>query len=77
MMLMMPIPPIHPTAAINVVVFWGLICFLVALFLLGTTLWVVTSRRIAQKQSQMKETDREYEEFPQFSYNKQPQVQQK
>ncbi len=77
MMLMMPIPPIPPTAATNVVVFWGLICFLVALFLLVTTLWVVTSRRIAQKQSQMKETEREYEEMPQFPYNKQPQVQQK
>jgi uncharacterized membrane protein YozB (DUF420 family) len=76
MLCMMPIPPIPPTAAINVVVFWGLVCFLVALFLLVTTLWVVTSRRIAQHQSQM-EAKREYEELPQFPYHQQPQVQQK
>jgi len=61
---MMPLPPIPPTTAIHVAVYWGLICFLVALFLLVTTLWIVTSRRIAQKQSQMKETMRQYEEIP-------------
>lgn len=60
MMSLSPIPPIPATAAINVVVFWGLICFLVALFVLGTTLWVVTSRRIAQKQSQIKEAEQQY-----------------
>lgn len=64
MLLMLPIPPIPPTAAINVVMFWGLICFLIALILPVTTLWVVTSRQIAQKQFQMKEAKREYEEFP-------------
>jgi hypothetical protein len=77
MLSVMPIPPIPPTTAINVAVYWGLICFLVALFLLVTTLWIVTSRRIAQKQSQMKEAKRQYEEIPRFPYHQQPQVQQK
>ena len=76
MHMMMPIPPIPYSTAINDGVFWGLIGFLVALFLLVTLLWVVTSRRITQKQSQIKECERQYEAFPLFPFNEEQQVQQ-
>ncbi len=66
---MMPIPPIPPTTAINGVVIWGLIVFLVALFLLVTILWVVTSRRITQKQSQIQEAEWQYKASPPFLYD--------
>jgi len=73
---MMPIPPIPHTTAITDVVFWGLIVFLVAMFLLVTILWIVTSQRINQKQSQIQEAERQYEASPLFPYNEQQQVQQ-
>jgi hypothetical protein len=73
---MMPIPPIPTTTAINDVVFWGLIGFMVVLFLLATILWIVTSRRISQKSSQTQEAERQYEATPPYPYNEQEQVQQ-
>jgi hypothetical protein len=74
MQAMMPIPPIHATAMSSGVLFWGMIGLLVALFLLATILWIVGSRRIAQRQSQVKEAVRQYEAFPQFQYDEPPQV---
>ena len=61
MQALMPIPPIHATATSSDVLFWGMIGLLVALFLLATILWIVGSRRIAQKRSQVKEGVRLYE----------------
>jgi hypothetical protein len=74
MQAMMPIPPIHATAMSSAVLFWGMIGLLVALFLLATILWIVGSRRIAQKQSQVKEAVRQYEASPQAQGGEQPQV---
>ncbi len=71
---MMPIPPIPTTMTFNVVLFWWMIGFVLALVLLATALWVVGSRRIAQRQSQMKETEQQYEAFPLLPYDEQPQV---
>ena len=73
---MMPIPPVPPTTAINGVVFWGLIGFMVVMFLLATILWVVTSRRINQKSSQLQEAERQYEASSLFPYPEPPQIQQ-
>lgn len=74
MQAMMPIPPIHATATSSDVLFWGMIGLLVALFLLATILWIVGSRRIAQKQSQVKEAVRQYEASPQPQYDEPPQA---
>jgi hypothetical protein len=74
MQAMMPIPPIHATATSSDVLFWGMIGLLVALFLLATILWIVGSRRIAQRQSQVKEAVRQYEASPQPQYDEPPQV---
>ena len=74
MQAMMPIPPIHATATSSDVLFWVIIGLLVALFLLATILWIFGSRRIAQKQSQVKETVRLYEAFPQPQYDEPPQA---
>ena len=74
MQAMMPIPPIHATAISSDVLFWGMIGLLVALFLLATILWIVGSRRIAQKQSQVKEAVRLYEASPRAQGGEQPQV---
>jgi hypothetical protein len=64
--LMMGLPPIHPAAATSSdVVFWMLIGFLVVVFLAVTALWIVGSRRIAQRQSEVKEAEWRYEAFPQ------------
>ena len=68
MHLMMPIPLIPTTMTSSDVLFWGMIGLLVALFFLATTLWVVGSRRIAQKQFQMKEVERQYDKQPQVHY---------
>ena len=74
MQAMMPIPPIHATAMSSDVLFWGMIGLLVALFLLATILWIVGSRHIAQRQSQVKETVRLYEASLQPQYDEPPQV---
>jgi len=74
MQAMMPIPPIHATATFSDVLFWGMIGLLVALFLLATTLWIVGSQHIAQKQSQVKEAVRLYGASPQPQYDEPPQV---
>lgn len=71
---MMPIPPIHTTMTFNVVMFWGMIVFVLALFLLATIIWIVGSRRIAQKQAQMKEAERQYEALPLPQSDEQPLV---
>ena len=62
---MMPIPPIHAAATSSDVLFWGMISLLAPLFLLATILWFVGSWRIAQRQSQIKEAGRQYDEQPQ------------
>jgi len=75
--LMFGIPPIPLHTATTTsydVVFWVMIGLLVALFLLATTLWVVGSRRLAQRQSQMKEAGQKYEASPKPQYDEQPQV---
>ena len=71
---MMPIPPIHTTMPFNFGLFWWMIGLMVALFLLATILWVIGSRRIAQRQSQIKEAERQNEASPTFPYDEQPQV---
>ncbi len=58
----------------NVVMFWGMIVFVLALFLLATILWIVGSRRIAQKQAQLKEAERQYEASPLPQPGEQPLV---
>jgi hypothetical protein len=75
MHMMMPIPPIHTTMPFNFVLFWWMIGLMVALFLLATILWVIGSRRIAQRKSQIKEAEWQKEAFPPFPYDEQPQVQ--
>jgi hypothetical protein len=65
MHMMMAIPPIPTTLTSSAVMFWGMIGLLVALFLLATTLWVIGSRRIAQRQ---------YEASPRLQYDEQPRV---
>jgi hypothetical protein len=60
MQAMMPIPPIHATATSSDVLFWGMIGLLVALFLLATIQRIVGSRRIAQRQSQVKEAVQQF-----------------
>jgi hypothetical protein len=65
MHMMTAIPPIPTTMTSSDVLFWGMIGLLVALFLLATTLWVIGSRRIAQRQ---------YEASPRFQYDEQPVV---
>ena len=71
---MRPIPPI-PTIMTSIVVpFWWMIGLIVALFLLATILWVIGSRRIAQRQSQIKEAERQNEVAPPFPFDEQPQV---
>ena len=74
MQALMPIPPVHATAISSAVLFWGMIGLLVALFLLATILWIVGSRRIAQKQSQVKEGGRLYEASLQPQSDEPPQV---
>jgi hypothetical protein len=56
------------------VLFWWMIGLMVALFLLATILWVIGSRRIAQRQSQIKEAEWQNEASPPFPYDEQPQV---
>ncbi len=63
---MMPIPPIHTAMPFNFVLFWWMIGLMVALFLLATILWVIGSRRIAQRQSQIKEAELQNEVAPPF-----------
>jgi hypothetical protein len=74
MHMMMAIPPIPTSMTSSDVMFWGMIGLLVALFLLATTLWIIGSRRIAQRQSQMKEAEGQYEASPLLQYDEQPQV---
>ena len=71
---MMPIPPIHTAMPFNFVLFWWMIGLMVALFLLATILWVIGSRRIAQRQSQIKEAELQNEVAPPFPFDEQPQV---
>jgi len=70
-----PIPPIHATMTFNLVWFLGMIVFVLALFL-ATIIWVIATRRIAQKQAQMKEAERQYEESPLPQSSEQPVVHQ-
>jgi hypothetical protein len=73
--IMIGIPPIHPaTATSSDVMFWAMIGLLVVLFLVATILWVVGSRRIAQRQSRMKEAGQQYEASPQPQGDGQPEV---
>jgi F0F1-type ATP synthase membrane subunit b/b' len=74
MQTMIPIPPIPHTMTSSVGLFWGLIVFVVAMFLLVTILWAVGNRRIAQKQSQIKEAERQYEASSEIQHEEQPQV---
>lgn len=74
MQAMMPIPPIHATAMSSAVLFWGMIGLLVALFLLATILWIVGSRRIAQRKPQVKEPVQQYESYPWPQYDETPRV---
>jgi nitrate/nitrite transporter NarK len=60
---MMPIPPIHTTMTFNLAWFLGMIGFVLVLFL-AAIIWVVVTQRIAQKQAQTKEAERQYEVFP-------------
>jgi flagellar biosynthesis/type III secretory pathway M-ring protein FliF/YscJ len=72
--IMTAIPPIHPTTATSSdVMFWAMIGLLVVLFLVATILWIVGSRRIAQRQSQVKEAGWQYEAAPQPQGDEQPQ----
>jgi hypothetical protein len=64
MHMLMAIPPIPTSMTFNVVMFWGMIGLMAALFLLVTALWIIGSRRIAQEQSQMKKAERQYEATP-------------
>jgi len=73
---MFPIPPIHTTMPFNAVMFLGMIVFVLALCLLATIIWIVGSRRIAQKQAQMKEAERQYEASPLPRSDEQPAVHQ-
>jgi len=54
--------------------FWGLIAFVLVLFLV-VILWVVSIVR-SQKQAQIQEAKREYEVIPQSTYDEQHQAQQ-
>ena len=73
--ILMGIPPIHPAAATSSdVMFWALIGLLVVLFVVATIFWVVGSRRIAQRQSQVKEAGRQYAASPKPYGDEQPQV---
>ena len=74
MQAMMPIPPLQATATSSDVLFWGMIGLLVALFLLATILWIGGSRRIAQKQSQIKESVQLYETYLRPQYDEPPRV---
>jgi len=74
MQAMMPIPPFHASALSSDVLFWGMIGFLVALFLLATILWIVGSRRIGQRKPQVKELVQQYEAYPWPRYDEPPRV---
>ena len=68
MHMMTAIPSIPTSMTSSDVLFWGMIGLQVALFLLATTLWIIGSRRIAQRQSLMKEVGRQYAEQPRVHY---------
>ena len=70
-----PIPPIPTTVTFDLGWFLGMIVFVLALFL-ATIIWVIATRRIAQKQAQMKEAERQYEESPLPQSSEQPVVHQ-
>jgi nitrate/nitrite transporter NarK len=63
MYMLMPIPPIPTTVTFNLVWFLGMIGFVLALSLIAI-IWAVATWRIAQKQAQMKEAERQYEAPP-------------
>jgi nitrate/nitrite transporter NarK len=73
MYMLMPIPPIPTTVTFNLVWFLGMIGFVLALSL-ATIIWVVATWRIAQKQAQMKEAERQYEASPLPQSDEQPLV---
>ncbi len=73
---MIPIPPMHGPVTFTVGMFWGMTAFVLALILLVIlwVLWVVRSQHRAQRQAQMKETERPVEASPQPQGGEQPQV---
>lgn len=74
-MMYIMMPTIIPVArTFNDVLFWGLIGLLIAVFLLGTTLWIMGYRRMAQQASQVKEAEPRDEAFPQYQHEKPSQV---
>jgi uncharacterized membrane protein len=75
--MMMPIPPIHGPVTSTVGMLWGLVAFVLVLFLL-VILWVVwtvrNQHRAAHRLSQMKEAEWHYEASPQSQGGEQPQI---
>jgi hypothetical protein len=74
MRIMMPIPPMQAATSSSEVLFWGMIGLLVALFVLATILWIIGNRRIAQRQTQVKEAGGQYEAFPPFPSEEYPPI---
>ena len=74
MLTMIPIPPIHNTVTFNLVWLMGMIGFVLAVFM-ATIIWVVATQRIARRQAQIKEAERQYEAPPLPQPEEQPQIQ--